>query len=300
MPSLDWTKFDSLSGENTRNFENLCRGLMRLHYGRFGDFKARANQPGVEFHMKLNELCQLGNTPDWFGWQCKLYQRNQNGELKAASRKDIEDSLRMTERILPYLTDWVLWTRYTLSSKDQDWYYSLATNYKLHLWTEEEIDTYLSGDGLMLRSTYFGDQVLTPINLAERHNIAIQPIRERWLEPVHQPVDAERMIRRMLGEVDSWKRLIEVGERLKNISDLLSCELNNAVPGLRSYISSFIDACAAFADTLLNFHQILADGDLDIIQQKLKERETLINIDVRSTPAALYANNALDDMYITQ
>jgi hypothetical protein len=309
MPSLDWTKFDSLSGENTRNFENLCRGLMRLQYGRFGDFKALANQPGVEFHIKLTESCQLGNASAWFGWQCKLYQRNQNGDLKAASRTDIEDSLRKTERVLPDLTDWVLWTRYTLSKKDQEWYYALATNYKLHLWTEEEIDTYLSGDGLILRSTYFGDQVLTPNNLTERHKIAIQPIRERWLEPVHQAVDAERIIRRMLGEVDSWGQLIEVGGRLKNISDLLSCELDDAVPRLKPYITSFVDACSAFADTLINFHQILVDGDLDIIQQKLKERKTLINIDVRSTPrhlrsanhpTALHATNALDDMYTAQ
>ncbi|WP_445175019.1 hypothetical protein [Microcoleus sp.] len=309
MPSLDWTKFDSLPGDKTRNFENLCRGLMRLQYGRFGYFKALANQPGVEFHIKLTESCQLGNASDWFGWQCKLYQRNQNGDLKAASGTDIEDSLRKTEKVLPELTDWVLWTRSTLSKKDQEWYYALVTNYKLHLWTEEEIDTYLSCDGLILRSTYFGEQVLTQNNLAERHSIAVQPIQERWLEAVHQAVDAERIIRRMLGEVDSWGQLIEVGERLKNISDLLSCELDDAVPRLKPYITSFIDACSAFADTLIHFHQILADGDLDVIQQKLKERKTLINIDVRSTPrhlrsanhlAALYTTNALDDMYTAQ
>jgi hypothetical protein len=51
MTSLDWARFDSLPGDRPRNFENLCRGLMRLQYGRFGDFKALANQPGVEFHI---------------------------------------------------------------------------------------------------------------------------------------------------------------------------------------------------------------------------------------------------------
>ncbi len=309
MPFLDWTKFDSLPGDKTRNFENLCRGLMRLQYGRFGDFKALANQPGVEFHIKLTEPCQLGNASRWFGWQCKLYQRNKDGTLKSASRKDIEHSLTTTERVLPDLTDWVLWTPYTLSKEDQEWYYNFSTQYNLHLWTEEEVDTYLSGDALILRSTYFGEQVLTPSNLAERHRIAIQPIRERWLEQAHQAVDAERIIQRMLGDVDSWGQLIEIGKRLKNISGLLSCELDDAVPRLKPYIISFIDACSAFADTLINFHQILADGDLDVIQQKLKERKTLINIDVRSTPrhlrstnhpAALHTTNALDDMYTAQ
>jgi len=309
MPSLDWTKFDSLPGDKTRNFENLCRGIVRLQYAQFGVFKALANQPGVEFHIKLTESCQLGDSSRWFGWQCKLYQRNKDGTLKAASRKDIEHSLTTTERVLPDLTDWVLWTPYTLSKKDQGWYHSLSTQYNLHLWAEEEVDTYLSGDALILRSTYFGEQVLTPSNLAERHRIAIKPIQERWLEPVHQAVDAERMIRRMLGEVDSWGQLIEVGENLKKISDLLSCDLDDAVPRLKPYIISFIDACSAFADTLINFHQILIGGDLDVIQQKLRERKTLIDVDVRSTPrhlrsanhpAALYATNALDDMYIAQ
>lgn len=309
MPSLDWTKFYSLPGDKTRNFENLCRGIVRLQYSRFGVFKALANQPGVEFHIQLAESCQLGDSPRWFGWQCKLYQRTQNGKLRSTSRSDIEHSLRTTEKVLPELTDWILWTPYTLSSDDQKWYYKLPTQYNLHLWAEEEVDTYLSGDALILRSTYFGEQVLTPNNLAERHKIAIKPIQERWLEPVHQAVDAERMIRRILGEVDSWGQLIEVGERLENISDLLSCEFGDAVPRLKPYLTSFIDACSAFADTLINFHQILADGDLDVIQQKLKERKILININVRSTPrhlrsanhpAALHATNALDDMYTAQ
>jgi hypothetical protein len=309
MPSLDWTKFDSLSDTNSRNFENLCRGLMRLHYGRFGYFKALANQPGVEFHVKLTDSCRIGNASHWFGWQCKLYQRTQSGDLKAASRKDIEDSLRITEKVLPDLTDWVLWTRYTLSKKDQDWYYALTTKYKLHLWTEEEIDTYLSDEGLILRSTYFGELVLTPHNLAERHRIAIQPIRERWMEPVHQSVDAEREIRRMLGEASSWEELVEAGESLKNASELISCEIEDAVPKLKPYMASFVNACLEFSDTLVHFHEILADGDLDVIQQKLKERKTLISLDVRSTPrhlrsanhsASLYATNALDDMFTAQ
>jgi hypothetical protein len=302
MTSLDWTKFDS----DSRNFENLCRGLVRSHYGRFGDFKALANQPGVEFHIKLNESCQIGNSSHWVGWQCKLYKA---GELASANRTKIEKSLRNTEKILPDLTDWILWTRYTLSKKDQEWYYALQTKYKLHLWAEEEIENHLCGDGLMLRSIYFGEQVLTPYNLAERHTIAIKPIRERWMEPVHQAVDAERIIRRMLGETCSWGQLIEVGEHLKNASELILVGLENSLPKLKLYITSFVDACLAFADTLINFHGILADGDLDVIQQKLKERKTLLSVEVRSTPrylrsanhpASLYATNALEDMFTAQ
>ena len=162
----------------------------------------------------------------------------------------------------------------------------------------------------MLRSTYFGEQVLTPDNLAERHEIAIQPIQERWLEPVHQAVDAERAIQRMLGDSHSWERLFEIGKRLKAVSDLLSNEFDDFIPRLKPYIRSFLDACSAFANTLENFHQILIDGDLDIIQQKLQERKGLLsNLSVRSAPrhlrsanhpVSLHATNALDDMYLAQ
>lgn len=89
MPSLDWTAFDSLPGSKSHNFENLCRGLMRLHYGRDGHFQARSNQPGVEFHIKLTNNCSLGIPGQWFGWQCKLHTRKQNGDLTSASKEKI-------------------------------------------------------------------------------------------------------------------------------------------------------------------------------------------------------------------
>ena len=309
MPSLDWTAFAALPGSKSQNLENLCRGLMRLHYGQFGLFKALSNQPGVEFHIKLTNACSLGQPHRWFGWQCKFHTRTQNGNLTAASKKDIEESLRTTEKELPGITDWVLWTPYTLSRTDQDWFYSLPTSLTLHLWSEEELDTYLSGEGLILRNTYFGELIVTPPQLERRHQESIQPIRERWLEPVHQSVDAERTIRRMLGEPGSWGQMVAVGERLKKSVCIISDSEAATLPELEKTIAPFVTACSAFADTLLHFHRILADGDLDIIQQKLAERKTLIDAQVHATlrrlrawnlPIALDATNALNDMRIAQ
>lgn len=309
MPSLDWTAFDSLPGSKSHNFDDLCRGLMQLHYGRFGQFKALSNQPGVEFHLKLTESCRLGDPPRWFGWQCKYHRRTQSGDLTSASRKDIESSLWATEKALPEVTDWILWTPYTLSKKDQEWFYVLSTPMRLTLWVEEDLDNYLSGDGLLLRGTYFGELIVTPQNLEEQHRAAVQPIRERWLEPVHQSVDAERTVRRMLGDPGSWDQLIAVGERLTKAVDIISSNIGDTVPQLEKTITSFVAACSAFADTLLRFHEILAHGDLVVIQQKLNERKTLIGAEVRSTPRrlrtsnlsiALGATNALYDMRIAQ
>lgn len=310
MPPLNWTAFNSLPGSQSQNFENLCRALIRLHFGRFGQFAALKNQPGVEFHLKLSEDCPiLGGPSRWYGWQCKLHELTSTGDLRAASRKDIEDSLKKTEKYLPDLTDWVLWTPYTLSKNDQEWFKSLQTKFKLHQWIEDDIDTYLSGPGLILRSTYFGDLIATPEELAQRHREAIQPIRERWLEPVHQAVDAERTIRRMLGEPGSWGHIIAIGQRLKKAVDVISDSVGVTPTQLEKTTTPFVTACSAFADTLLHFHRILADGDLDIIQQKLAERKTLIDTQVRATPRwlrawnlpiALDATNALYDMRIAQ
>jgi len=145
MPSLDWGAFNSLPGSKSHNFESLCRGLMRLHYGRYGQFKALSNQPGVEFHIELKNPCPLGDPPKWFGWQCKFHETTKSGNLRASSKKDIKESLQITKATLPGITYWILWTPYTLTKKDQDWFYSLSTNMTLDLWSGEELDNYLSG-----------------------------------------------------------------------------------------------------------------------------------------------------------
>jgi hypothetical protein len=73
MPALNWNIFENLPGAATNNFEMLCRAIMRRQYGQFGDFRALANQPGVEFHLRLNSVCALGEPGRWYGWQCRWY-----------------------------------------------------------------------------------------------------------------------------------------------------------------------------------------------------------------------------------
>jgi len=308
MPSLDWTVFNSLPGSKDKNFENLCRGLMHLHFGQYGYFRARANQPGVEFHIRLTESCSLGAPPKWFGWQCKFFTRTQNGDLTAASKKDIEHSLQMTEKVLSEVSDWILWTPYTLSKTDQEWFDALQTKMKLHLWDEAALDTYLNGPGSLLKSTHFGGLVITPNDLAEQHKIAIQPIKSRWIEPVHQSVDAERNIRKMLGEPSSWDDLIATGESLSKAAKILAENVGDDSE-LKQITDPFILACSTFGDTLLRFHEILAEGNLDTVLQKLKDREILLSEDVKSVPRrlrlrnlaiAVDATNALNDMRVTQ
>lgn len=309
--SLDWSCFEKLPGDPRINFENLCRGIARTHWAQYGQFIALKNQPGVEFHLNLNQDCSaLGVASRWYGWQCKKFDLTKAGSLTAASKSKITDSLDKTVKHLPHLTDWVLWTPYTLSKSDQTWFNDLGSQYpySLHLWADEEIENNLVGPALMLRGTYFGELVITPEDLKARHDESIAPIKDRWVNPVHQETNVERTIRRMLGEPDSWQDMVELGQGLSSEASTFEA-WKSTDQKITILQTPFVKACSAFSEMLLQFHKILSEGDIDIIQQWLSSRKSLIDSDVVSFPRllrklnismALEATNALDDIRIAQ
>lgn len=204
MPQVNWDAFAQLPGSAEKNFEMLCRGLVWRHYARYGDFRALAAQPGVEFHQKLNARCELGDPGRWYGWQCRWYDHPSGRALGTSRRKKIADAISLTETILPELTDWVLWTRRPLTKGDQEWFFHRKTRMDLHLWTAAEIEDHLSGPAEILRRTYFGELVLRPETLEMLHEISVAPILRRWNPAVHQTIEAEREISRMLAEPATW------------------------------------------------------------------------------------------------
>src|SRR5262245_12805625 len=214
MPPVNWDAFGKLPGGAERNFEMLCRALIRRHYGRYGEFAARASQPGVEFHLRLETACLLGESGRWYGWQCRWYDLPAGRPLGSARRNKIETAITKTEKELPGLTDWVLWTRRPLTAADQKWLAGRKTRMRLQQWTAADLEDHLSGDAEILRGTYFGDLVLLPNVLAVLHGQAVAPVKRRWQPEVHQIVDAERSLRRMLGEIESWMELGELANRL--------------------------------------------------------------------------------------
>jgi hypothetical protein len=113
----------------------------------------------------------------------------------------------------------------------------------------------------------------------------------------------------MLAEPESWDQLTIVGESLKRAAEVIASHEGKIGNELRATIDLFVFACSSFADTLLTFHEILEKGDLDVIQQRLEDRNTLIDVNVRSTPRRLHtanlpialdATNALADMRIAK
>lgn len=302
MPALVWSTFESLPGAPTTNFEMLCRGIIRRHYSQFGTFRALANQPGVEFHLKLERSCELGSPPQWFGWQCKWYDLKSGENIGATRRQHIRDSLEKTEKHLPEISDWILWTRHTLTKSDQDWFYALSTKMNLHLWSGIEIDSRLSGPAAILRETYFGQLILTPDSLKGLHEQAVAPIRQRWLPEVHQVVDAEREIHRTLGQIKAWSILSEIRKELDD--DIAGIDVESVPNSFKSDLQKLIDhgreANAALAKTydLLSRgqYETLIEATIEGFKPSQSEQRLVRQLRSSRVQAALYATNLLADM----
>jgi len=305
VPEVNWNKFAELPGDKARNFELLCRAIVRRHYGQYGDFRALANQPGVEFHLKLHSSCPLGKPGQWYGWQCKWYDLPSGRAIGTTRRNQIADAIKKTENVLPELTDWVLWTRYPLTKADQEWFYALKTHMRLHLWTAAEIEEHLSGPAEILRSTYFGELVLTPDLLNEKHKESVALIRQRWLPEVHQVVDAECSIRRALGEEEAWSDLTEVAKRLEAGAAAVRGELSGLPTNLVEEVINLVDAADSIARVLTQTYAALSKGDYEIVRQELANRSNpnpawkalLRRLRTGRYPVVLPATNMLADIH---
>ncbi|WP_437336605.1 NACHT domain-containing protein [Sorangium sp. So ce394] len=299
MPALNWDAFATLPGSAEKNFELLCRGVVRQNFGSYGVLRALANQPGVEFHLKVERRCDaLGDPGRWWGWQCKWYELPASGELGSSRRTKIEEGIRRTEAHVPGVTDWVLWTRRTLTSADQKWLKSIASKMTLHLWTGDEIDNLLVGQAIALRGTYFGELVLTPEILRERHEQSVARIRARWQADVHHVLDAERALRRMLGESDSWDALRAQAAELR--SQMQAIESAPAVPvPLAPVVASVVEMGRQSSDALDRVAGGICDGDLDMLRDEISSRPRTLCPDVTTAPRRLRSGNHLASLYVT-
>jgi hypothetical protein len=302
---INWAEFEKLPGGPQHNFEILCRSLIRLHYGRYGQFAALANQPGVEFHLLLQEQCALGNSGRWFGWQCRWYDLPGGKALGSARRRKIEEALARSVKAVPGLTDWILWTRRPLTAADQEWFYALNTSMRLTLWIADDAETLLSGEAEILRRTYFGELLLTPATLAHQHELSVAQIRKRWLPEAHQPVDAERRLRRMLGEAESWSLMNAVARRLLAAAAAITGDTRASEGPLRPATHAFISGARSLAAILQEVYRLLESGDLELLRQRLDSRLRRVSreseivarrLRAARLAAGLIATNALADM----
>lgn len=300
MSLVNWNLFEQLPDSARVNFEMLCRALIRCHYGRYGQFAALANQPGVEFHLRLHAVCAIGEPGRWFGWQCRWYDLPSGRALGQARRRKIKEALVTTERVLPGLTDWVLWTRYPLTKGDQEWFYGLDTGIRLDLWTAAEVEDLLSGDAEILRGTYFGELVLTPSTLATLHEAAVAPIRRRrWLPNVHQTVDAERVLRRMLGETETWDDLRRLADKLEAGATVIDASVSDLTGSLADATAEVAGVARMVGALLADAHTGLGRGDLDLLRQQLATSPGPLESDLAALPRRLRAARERAGLIVT-
>ncbi|MEM7201824.1 MAG: hypothetical protein AAF628_16275 [Planctomycetota bacterium] len=307
MSLVHWEVFEKLPGAADVNFEKLCRALVRRHYARYGEFAALAAQPGVEFHLKLHTECSLGDPGRWYGWQCRWYDLPGGRAIGTVRRNKIKKAIRTTEKVLPGVTDWVLWTRRPLTKGDQKWFRGLETSMELHLWTADEVEEHLSGPAEIFRGTYFGELVFTPDTLQEQHERAVAPIRPRWQPEVHQTIDAERALRRMLGESETWAQLTHVADRLQSTAKRIDADAKGVEGPLKDAVTDAAAIARSCACALKDALVLLQRVDLELLRDQLADCPAPPDLRLRTlprqlrsarSPAALTVTNALSDIQL--
>lgn len=219
--ALPWDTFAALDGAPDHNFELLCRALVQRNYGRFGQLRSRRNQPGIEFHLKLESDCELGQVGRWFGWQCRWYELPKDHSLGQRRRREILEAIETAKADVEGLTDFVLCLRELPRKGDLDWYFGLDVGVGLQLWADEEIETRLTGHAEVLRRTYYGELVLTADQLAETQSRTIEPVKQRWVPGLHVTTAVEDAIAVALARPQAAVGLREEISRLDQIADAL-------------------------------------------------------------------------------
>lgn len=302
---LNWETFAGLPGAAENNFEMLCRALVRRHYGMFGNFFALANQPGVEFHLKLQSPCPLGEAGRWYGWQCRWYDLPGGRAIGNTRRRKIQEAIATTQAELPNLTDWVLWTRHPLTRGDQEWFYRLPTHMRLHLWTASEVEEHLSGPAEILRGTYFGELVFTPDFLAELHTTSVARVKRRWQPEVHQVINAERVLRRKLGALEAWSDLRDLANRLEVEAATVVNNSSSLPTTLSDEANRLVEVARVLATSLAQTYTALEGGDYEVMRQQLTNRAPIKpewgilvrRLRASSYQTALSATNVLADIH---
>lgn len=262
---LEWERFRALSGAQDQNFERLCRAAIRAQYGRFGVIGGGANQPGVEFHLRLTRpSTRLGEIGRWWGWQCRWWDLRAGRSIRKERRLAVEDAIAKTAKFVPCLTDWVLWTRRPLTPKDTKWLEGLTAPFQLHAWTEAHLDDLLTGEGVVLRETYFGDLALDFEDLERIREECLAPVRPRWHPDLHQETDTEREIRRILGEPPAWATLEAQITRLG--VDTARLRTTSAMgPSVEPEAQPLIAAARAAAEALTAAAEALESGRHSVV-----------------------------------
>lgn len=221
--SLDWQEFAVLEGAASRNFETFCRAIVMRRFQRYGVLSNYRNQAGVEFTLRVNTEGELGSPGRCWGWQCKWYFPLPQSKALSQTRKgEIAEAVAKAEESGEGITDFVLCLPLRPKSGDIQWYQALSTSMTLHLWADEDFEAHLVGAAAEIRSTFFGELVMSLEEVSEAHKSSVAPIRDRWFREVHTTSPVEKKLDRMLLRPGSMPELADQGRRLADLASSLS------------------------------------------------------------------------------
>lgn len=305
MPTLDWQTFNSLPGPASTNFEELWRAVIWRHYAQYGEFRAVAQQPGVEFHLRLDKACALGQPGRWFGWQCRWYSIPSGRALGTTRRNRIRDALAKSLQELPGLTDWVLCTRNPLTPSDQAWFFELSQSITLHSWTSSELDAHLHGPGEIFRKTFFGELILTPSTLRSLHEESAASVEHVWCPELHQELQPERDLAPVLASVGAWEVLSGLCELLMDDGERLRKQCSKLSAKDAQDTERLLDAAREWHDAVADTRVRLQTGRLEQLSEEIEKHgapASHLSILVRGLraqrlPVAPQASNLLADVH---
>jgi hypothetical protein len=296
---VDLTDLARLPGAADQNFEVLTRAIVSRRYGGLGTLRERRNQPGIEFYLRVEHPGPLGDPGRVWGWSCKWFILGQDNELTSGQRNQIEDSLDKAIKYVDGLTDFVLCLPQRPAKKDEEWIDGLgqAKRISTKLWAAENFDAELSGFD-ELRSTFFGELVLSPDALAKAHARSVAPVKARWVPPLHTSNHVERQLERALLRPASFDRLNEhvdaiavrtgaLRDTLTNIDD----DARSGAEDIADDLERFVAGLRAIVDAGRNLRPIevrerLADQQPPATSPR-KLRALVLELRKRRLPAAL-------------
>lgn len=265
--NLPWQHFNELPGERWRNWELLCREILRRQYEHYGPILTRKHQPGVEFHLKVQRSgSELGPAGRHWGWQCKWFEPDAlrfNGSLRSDQRRSIEEAIAKTAAHLPTLTDWVLWTREKLSADDQRWFEALEAPFALHQADEDTLTGMLTGRAEILRQTWFGELVLDPVTLDERWREAIAPIAGRYVNALHIETPGRSELAEYLPDPALLDRLTRLqGDLAQAEHEVSQAGQNSLFEPVRDLAHDVVGILSPARDHLVDIASAIAEGEL--------------------------------------
>ena len=266
---IDWSKLKPYERDQRRSFEELCYQIAKELYHENKNFTSvddSGGGDGVEFYMTLQ------NGDQW-GWQAKYYVSEYVSEYESANRlnvrrkRSIQNSLKRSCEIHPYLKKWILCTPTNFTTKEQEWFndtlpQSIPDEMCVELihWGKSEFNNWMSEPRFSGKYHYFfGELELDLKWFKTQFDKQMAGIGDKFDSSLHTETRVDANLHAILGDelfvhqITKWIEKLE-GELpdLKEAIDDLKRPIPNKIKWDEEERSKVIKAAESLQDALVN------------------------------------------------